>query len=327
MTCSQTLVKHAVSARKTSADMAVTEKDDAHRRHVLVLGRAKTGTTFVAKSIQATCPDTTTHFVMEPRSAATLDREMGPREHATVVMKVLYDHFIDTPDILNTLVTDKSKFPFHTIVSILRDPRDELVSRLMYRPIALLMRGKAQPKDLKAWIDVLKQREQDDTISFFDVYNAFNDIYDDAVTPEREIASINKHCIAYADFLERHASKVRRLHYEDSVMDDFIAIEPAVGWQISTTHETHKFDYTKRSSAVQNWPKWFHSSDIDKLQPLLGRGCERLGYPEWALPVSPDRTISPAQHSGYAQKALSRYYRRGGPVRAFVQNLQLQLFG
>lgn len=296
------------------------------RPHVLVLGRAKTGTTFIAKSIEASCPMAPARFIMEPRTQRDINRATNVPTRSTLIMKVLFDHWDKQRDALGELVTGPSQPTFHARIAIVRDPRDELISRLMFRPFSFLINGDARAEDVERWANVLEQREQNPEMTFLDVQKAFAATFPGTRDPADEIRLIARLCMDYADYLKQNQTVFATLRYEDAVADDFSAIESALGWQVAKTHDLGRFGYTKRSGAATNWAKWFHPSDLETIKDLMGPACTELGYSDWTLPADTDRTIKPEHHSEYARGLLRQYRRQGGAARTFLQRLRSRLF-
>ncbi len=296
------------------------------RPHVLVLGRAKTGTTFIAKSIEAACPATPARFIMEPEMQRDINRAAKASNSSTLIMKVLFDHWDKQLDALNELAAEQAPPIFHARIAIVRDPRDEVISRLMYRPFNLLLSGRARPKDVERWANILEQREQNHAITFLDVQKAFTTLFPNTRDPADEIRNIASLCMGYADYLKQNQRIFTTLRYEDAVANDFSAIEPALGWKVSKTRNLGRFGYTKRSGAATNWAKWFHPSDLEAIKDLMEQPCAELGYSDWTTPADIDRTIEPEHHSEYARGLLRQYRRQGGAARAFIQRLRSRLF-
>ncbi len=296
------------------------------RPHVLVLGRAKTGTTFIAKSIEAACPATPARFIMEPEMQRDINRAAKASNSSTLIMKVLFDHWDKQRDALSELAAGQSQPNFHARIAIVRDPRDEIISRIMFRPFSFLVSGHARAEDIEHWANVLEQREKNNEMTFLDVQKEFAATFPRASDPADEIRLIARLCMGYADYLKQNQAVFTTLRYEDAVADDFSAIEPALGWKVSKTHDLGRFGYTKRSGAATNWAKWFHPSDLETIKDLMGPACAELGYSDWTLPADIDRTIEPEHHSEYARGLLRQYRRQGGAVRAFLQRLRTRLF-
>ncbi len=296
------------------------------RPHVLVLGRAKTGTTFIAKSIEAACPATPTRFIMEPAMQHDINRAAKASNRSTLIMKVLFDHWDKQRDALSELATGQSQPNFHARIAIVRDPRDEIISRILFRPFSFLVSGHARAEDIERWANVLEHREKNHEMTFLEVQKAFAATFSGASDPADEIRTIARLCMGYADYLKLNQTVFTTLRYEDAVADDFSAIEPALGWQVSKTQDLGRFGYTKRSGAATNWAKWFHPSDLETIKDLMGPACAELGYFDWTTPADIDRTIEPEHHSEYARGLLRQYRRQGGAARTFIQRLRSRLF-
>jgi len=296
------------------------------RPHVLILGRAKTGTTFIAKSIEASCPAKPLRFIMEPKTLRDMQQARAASTRSTIIMKVLFDDWITQRDNLDELAGGDAQPAFHTRIAILRDPRDELISRLMYRPFSFLLSGHADDKDVERWATVLEQREQNHALTFFDMHKEYTAIFLGESDPANEINDVARLCLEYANYLNQCQGAFVTLRYEDAVLNDFSAIEKTLGWNVSQTRDLGRFGYTKRSSSSKNWMKWFHASDLERIKELMEPACKGLGYNDWALPADIDRTIEPEHHSGYVRALTLQYRQQSGALRTFVQRLRSRLF-
>ncbi len=303
--------------------MSGTSDSPAPRPHVLVLGRGKTGTTFIAKSIEAACPVPPVRFVMEPRSRRVIDAASDASATATVVMKTLFGHWRKKAGRLEALVEGRFGPAFHARIAIVRDPRDELISRLMFRPHGFLWRDKAGPREVEAWARVLEAREADPTMTFLEVCRRFREVF--GIDTLKTLRQLGRRGVDYADFLAAHQSRLVVLRYEDAVADDFSSVEPALGWPVATTSALGGFGQTRRSRAANNWMKWFQPSDLDLVRDELGGVCRRLGYDDWTIPGDLDRRIDPEHHSAYARSLVRDYRRKGGALRKFARRLKNKL--
>jgi len=294
--------------------------------HVLILGRAKTGTTFIAKSIEASCPAAPARFIMEPKTQRDINRAANASTRSTLIMKVLFDHWGMQRSALGELAAGSSPPNFHARIAIVRDPRDEIISRLMFRPFSFLISGEARAEDVERWASVLEQREQNPEMTFLDVQKAFAATFPGTRDPADEIRLIARLCMDYAHYLKQNQTVFTTLRYEDAVADDFSAIQSALGWQVAKTGDLGRFGHTKRSGAATNWAKWFHPCDLETVKDLMEPACAALGYHDWTLPADIDRTIEPEHHSDYTRGLVRQYHQQGGAARSFIQRLRNRLF-
>src|SRR5262249_54419578 len=93
----------------------------------LVVGLAKTGTTVVARTLQRTLQIPS--FCMEPKDLKEVER---PANCDRLVVKIIFDHWLDRLDELARACGGGGTALVPTVIFVVRDPRDELVSRLHY---------------------------------------------------------------------------------------------------------------------------------------------------------------------------------------------------
>lgn len=261
--------------------------------NILVIGKGKTGTTIISKSIQLSIPDSV--YYLEPkRIGFFLNRDH--LKHANVV-KIIYEHWDNTPCLRDAIVHNELTLKFDKIVAIVRDLRDEAISRLFYIAHPLAQRG-ADEKDMNRWLGVLRAKERDPkNVSFLDMMNNLNGIFGTRVTP-RALRDEQ-----YLDFLDRHAARLHVIKYEDFLEDRLADLESYLGFEVSEDRHVGEYHWTRRSAAHNNWKRFFTQSDIERLRDLYDPLLSRWGYTDWALDENP--VLNPEECSGYVERIVA----------------------
>jgi len=267
---------------------------------VLVIGRAKTGTTVLARSIAAAF-DPPARYLSEPRSpeAAAEGRGAGRR-----VVKVIHEHW--GGDDLAGLVADDA---FAARLAIVRDPRDEYLSRVLFQARREIWSGRAGRREMARWADVWRRKERDPSISFAEIGARYAAIFD-ADDPAKGYRWFAKGVRTYLDWLE--GADVSSVCYEDFASGDFEAVSEAVGRPVSTAGDLGEQWYTKRSAASGEWRKVFALGDLGALMEATGEVVERAGYDDWTLDATP---LDPAHYSGYVESLWRQFASRPGSWR------------
>ena len=102
----------------------------SRKLNVLVMGPAKTGTTVISKTIQHSLPGAQYH--LEPKRALFFERGAHLRSKSSQVVKIIFEHWAQAPRLRSAIVHNELSLKFDKLVAIVRDPRDELLSRMMY---------------------------------------------------------------------------------------------------------------------------------------------------------------------------------------------------
>jgi Methyltransferase domain len=261
----------------------------------LIVGTARSGTTALF-SAMADAVDRPRLFFEEPVSQlrAALRHDLaGP-----TVAKVIFDNESAT-DIMSV-----AKAFDHRIV-LLRDPRDGLVSRLLY-VIANLPEQLADPTFTVQLVDLLQRKQQAPAeLPFTEIARLFDNT---RIGPliARSLGKLT----GFADFASDLGREWLQLRYEDLVAGRL------PGWGrrhfgLALPAEVEvPADYSRvaRSLSAGDWRHWFTEADVDELRPCLDPLLRRLGYStDWTLATPPH--IGEAQSWRYVQKLIDERRR------------------
>src|SRR5271167_701575 len=97
------------------------------REWYLIVGLAKTGTTAVGMTLRNTLR--VREFLMEPGELAAIE---NARAHQRLIIKIVFDHWRTRAEALKAFIRGMLDDHALTTITIVRDPRDEAVSRLHY---------------------------------------------------------------------------------------------------------------------------------------------------------------------------------------------------
>jgi hypothetical protein len=267
---------------------------------VLILGKAKTGTTIVAKTIQANL--SRARLTMEPESPdELLRRELTDRGNS--VTKVIFEHWNRFPSERNALVLNEL-INFDRIVCIIRDPRDELISRLIYYVFPWSENHPGNDQKIQSWIELVRQKEQDpSSLSMLDLASGMDSIFGGKFLTE-----LNQ-LHDFSSFLAQLPDNAFLLRYENFIRGNVEPLEKYLEFPLGKKASKRKFRYTKRTASLNNWKQFLLPEDVEYLKSNYGDLIERSGYTDWAL----DTPASlPSEHySGYIKKLMAVPQRPG----------------
>ena len=123
------------------------------REWYLIIGLAKTGTTAVAMTLRNTLQ--IEGFCMEPRDLAKIEAETDER----LVIKMLFDHWVDRVEMLEEFLRDPKTGGMTTTIAIVRDPRDEAISRLHYAAYNYFSARPTSEQDRLDWLEIFYRKE------------------------------------------------------------------------------------------------------------------------------------------------------------------------
>ncbi len=241
---------------------------------VLVVGAAKTGTTIISKTIQGSLKNA--FFHMEPKDPSFFMRDSSVDQEARVV-KVIFEHWNSTPNLRKAVIANELPFKFDRIVMIIRDPRDEMLSRVMYFVYPWLSANGYRGNETKVenWLSFIEQVERTPAnYSFKKIVSFMNQNF--SVSLFGEVKAMNK----YRVFCEEMKSKVQLVRYEDFVVGDYSVIE----------------SYLEFPLVTKNFGKY------------LGEMMEKQGYIDWEF--KPTRTLPSDSYSGYLRRVVADYRKQ-----------------
>jgi hypothetical protein len=253
----------------------------------LVLGLPKSGTSALHAAIKAARHPL---CLFEPTRASQIDYLLKREAHDRLAKVML-------PALEQLRVPPGA---FGRTVLIVRDPRDVLVSWLLYRP--LMRRSNANRAFTSDFMKALEKKEADPRST--------------SVRSMFEI--LDKHQIPYTrgrDF-RQHFNLVMRwdesdedhftIRYEDYVDGNTESLDEYLG--LSTSKKARVGDhiaYNERSKKYGAWKQWFTPRDEEVWRPFFQPFIERYGYErDWKLQDAP--VIDPATSSEYLNRNLER---------------------
>jgi hypothetical protein len=270
---------------------------------VLVLGKAKTGTTATVSLIRQSLEPC--ELVMEPGSVLGFaERSRGRQGNEAI--KILWEHFRGRRRHLDAIVHAEFGFAVDKVVFISRDARDEMVSKLLYHAkIARDDNLTPEPKEqvTARWVAALEAKERDPgSISFRGLCRIFESLYDIDLWAKLTDVTDKR---AFESYIHAGVDRDRYvLAYEDLVADRTAGLADYLGVPVSVPAaevDLGRFGHTRRSGRAANWRHFFTAEDVEILRPLLAQmlpGDQR--YEDWEL--AGQARLDPAEVSGYVAR-------------------------
>ena len=253
---------------------------------ILIVGLGRSGTTALYFKIKQALPENT-WCLYEPRRFDPFDPGGAP----DVLAKIL----IAPPNIF-----DYPSFrDFDKRIMIVRDPRDSLVSRILYRPCgSRAFRG--DEAKVAAFTDALCRKEADPrSISLLAVIDLFS-----RLTNEEWLPRFTTITDLAVDFHRNNGDFVV-YKYEDFVAGSYAAIEDYLGivLPVGETHVGPQYEHVVRTKAAHDWQNWFTAEDVAFFRPHLAPYMHAYGYPDdWTLAAEP--CIRPEHGSEYVRRSV-----------------------
>jgi hypothetical protein len=252
--------------------------------HVIV-GLAKTGTTAVAMTLRNTLQ--IADFCMEPRDAATIPAEQYQR----LVVKILFDHWLARSDQLIEWLCTPNGGHAPTTIAIVRDPRDEAISRLHYLAYGYFSTRPTTPDDRAAWVDIFLRKEAaPDSLGLIDMENELKARFGLGFLVGRQVYEAYQRFVE--EVAERGGTSVHVLRYEDFVAD---AIgNAALRTLLSGSRNVGPwFRRVHRGASSGDWRHFLTDKDLVILNDLCEPFLRHFDYPFDRATTDPKAARSP----------------------------------
>ncbi len=236
--------------------------------NILVVGKAKTGTTIISKTIQNSIPCCRYH--LEPKTALFFedDRSLA----GSNVVKIIFEHWNKKSNLRNAIFKNEYSFKLDKFVGIIRDPRDEMISRFFY-VIRFLVKEDPDIRKFRKWVEIIVEKERNPKcFSFLKLIEKLNVLYGSSFDPKPQYG--------YYEFLKRNNIFVIR--YEDFIDGNFVDLENYLKIKLRYDGDVGLLDYTKRTANYNNWKAFFTEEDIDYFKSNYDF-YSSIGYTDWKL--------------------------------------------
>jgi hypothetical protein len=274
--------------------------------NVIVLGMNKTGTTIVASVVQRSIPGAL--LQMEPDAVAFF--EQRPRAQASQVVKVIYQHWARRPTLLSGIVRGETRFRPDRRIAIVRDPRDGVISGLMYSAYGYVLEG-ATRKQVAEWLELVRDKEANpEKYSVIGLFQAVARIFG----KDYAIDAFFDHFLGYAAWLAENRDALHVVRYEDFVAGDTAGLSAYLGFPLSEAREVDpRLERVGRTKGSGDWRRWMLAEDAAYLEKRYGGALEALGYGDWRVRAGkPD----PAAGSAYVARIAEEAFRTLPPQEA-----------
>ncbi|MDG4550139.1 MAG: SEC-C metal-binding domain-containing protein [Candidatus Contendobacter sp.] len=273
---------------------------------VLVVGASKTGTTVVSKSIQYSIPKA--YYYMEPRTISEVENLSNSKQ--SLVVKILYSQWRRRLNLFNAIALSEIEFKPNFKVAIVRDPRDTVISKMMYRPYNFIING-ATRDQVDRWLDCVRRKESaPESLSVMRMFEEMSTIF----IAKRELKEAIEDEVNYLDWVSSHKENFFVLRYEDFVADNVSSLEDYLGIKLSISRDVGPYERVQRTRKSGNWKTLMLPDDIDFIRNNFGPMLERHGYDDWCL--SEKSELDPVHGTQYiqriAQEAFSVVYKNRG---------------
>jgi hypothetical protein len=250
---------------------------------ILITGVGKSGSTALFHSILNSMPPQTVSLFEPENERKTLPESTPP------------------PAIVKSFLPYAEHFSFfEKKVLIVRDPRDNLISLLLYKPYNII--GKKFPGEKEKAIELVD--------SFVEMVRK-KERFPGEVTVKALMAHLELHVglslenrmTLVTDYFAKHTD-VFILKYEDFIDGNLGDLEKYLGLKLGKEIEVpQKFQRVGRSKSYGNWRQWFTNEDVDYFRPMMKCYLDTFNYPDdWETDDKPG--LDPEIGSLYIERII-----------------------
>ncbi len=262
---------------------------------VIIAGLGKSGTTAALYAVRSAMP-ADTQILFEPRRFIAV-------QAVNAVAKVL----------LNPRFSIEDAFyrQFDKMVLLVRDPRDVLISKLLYRTFGSRALHD-DPAKLDQYLDLLRAKEANPRAVPLLRINA---LYEKLSGPTQHSDEGRERLLSGATSFHDAFPDAFVFKYETMVAGQFEPLAHYLALPVAAMRPEVpvQFNRVVRSRRAGNWRDWFCTEDVAHYRPLLSAYMERYGYDDdWELASEP--IVRPEECSGYVLRLI--HERRTGTPAA-----------
>jgi hypothetical protein len=251
---------------------------------VVIVGLGKSGTTALLFAVRSAMP-ANTQVIFEPHGPVAL-------QATEVAAKVL----------LNPRFPLAHAFyrQFDKIVLLVRDPRDLLISKALYR----IFGGKlhSDPAKIDRYVALLRRKEADPrSVSLTSINAMFQSLVDPTLRASEGVTRLLDAAMAFHDAFPDCVV----FRYEALVAGRFESLAQHLSLRAEAMRPEVPDSLRRvvRSRRAGNWRDWFCPEDVAHYRPLLAAYMERYAYADgWELSATP--TIRAEECSEYVLRLV-----------------------
>ncbi len=257
---------------------------------ILIAGLAKTGTTALLYLLKNSLPSVD-EVLFEPKTCDA-DWLAG---HPNALAKVILDKQLRVADFM----------AFERKITIVRDPRDRLISALLYGQFHA---NYLFDDDKVALVrQCLERKEQDPAaVSLTEILQLLRRVSGaPAIANHRHLARLAAHLEVFDSYCAATPDALL-YRYEDLVAHDYRPIEQHLGIRLAGAPVVPEhLRRVERTKDAGGWRHWFTAADVEAFRPVLGAWMDKHGYDsaDWRLSDTP--RIDPEHCSRYFERLVT----------------------
>jgi len=197
----------------------------------------------------------------------------------------------------NSQIRYDSFFKFQKKLLIYRDPRDWLISAMLFAFQEHNRNIYNDPDRFEPLFDLLKKKESNPgSVSLRQILS----MIDPLPRKTRLFVEQTKWQIEF----EKRLDDYHKIRYEDFIDGNISALEDYLELRLPEEFSVDRFPHVARTKSYGNWRDWFLEEDVELFRPVMQPYLEHYGYPlEWRLNREP--VIDPKFCSEYVTRTVA----------------------
>jgi len=289
----------------------VTESSDTAAslpKGVIILGAAKSGTTALFYAIQNTLSKRhgiTVTGLFEPVEADRIGAYLDNGRDSIPLIKMLIAPFL-RKDLASFLRKKYKAFDGACKkIIIYRDPRDNVISRLVFMLPKLIKLS--EQKKIDEIVELFRRKEQaPDSLSVVHIIKEVGRISGN----ENLLENVRDNALLPAKMKRESGSEYYMLSYEHFVEGQFDGLNRYLGFDVDPNFEVgERHSYVTRTKSSGSWKDWFLQEDIDYFVKAVPSDYRDLGF-DVGQQANAQKQIDPKTSSEYALSQFARLRER-----------------
>jgi hypothetical protein len=256
---------------------------------ILIAGMAKTGTTALFYKVKHAFP-TSPRCLFEQRTYVphAIDDRLGVLAKIIVSPHGYWDY--------------KSFEGFDKIILLVRDPRDRMISELLFVPATDPELWKS--KKLASYLQILRRKEKDPSlVGVVEIFKALWRFQGYAFSHSKLTSYLKRGQSFFLQYHEDHPNAFV-LRYEDLIDDNLQALESYLGLSLPHGNQVEKLhSYIGRTKGAGFWKQCFLPADVRYFASTLQPYMQQYGY-DGTAPLAKLQVIPSRLFSGYVVEAV-----------------------
>ena len=212
--------------------------------------------------------------------------------------------------LLTGIIRGETGFCPDKTVAIVRDPRDGVISALMYSAYQHVLEG-ASKEQVDEWVEIVRDKETNpEKYSVISLIDNLGRIFKANHAPN----SFFDNFMNYSAWIAANRDYLHVLRYEDFIAGNTTLLAAYLGLELSGSREVDpSLQRLTRTKGSGSWRKMMLPEDVTYWRERYGSALETYGYSDWE--IRPEKS-DPAENSDYVLRITEEAFKSMPPKPA-----------